>query len=235
MRIFSYSNSSENKKIHAYSVKDFSFPTYDAPLKILKLVQPTNTTESTTTFNNGCNSTTCLGNALASLQNVTPCGDREANHYYQTIASADVCADSPRHHTQFDAYANCSPSSDCVVSLQHNSQLDTHVACSTHPTCPQANHLIETLSDLSYSSKSCNNNEDCSDKFFNVFPYINKNQGVDLFLRAKQKRTDQGFTMITRNRLKNEPSLKSQMIILTTTRGHICELKTYRAALKIPD
>ena len=41
--------------------------------------------------------------------------------------------------------------------------------------------------------------------------------------------------MITRNRLKNEPSLKSQMIILTTTRGHICELKTYRGALKIPD
>ena len=67
MRIFSYSNSSENKKIHAYSVRDFSFPTYDAPLKILKLVQPTNTSESTTTFNNGCNSTTCLGNALASL------------------------------------------------------------------------------------------------------------------------------------------------------------------------
>ena len=39
--------------------------------------------------------------------------------------------------------------------------------------------------------------------------------------------------MITRSKLKNDPSFKSQMITFSTTRGNIREPKGYLTALKI--
>ena len=40
--------------------------------------------------------------------------------------------------------------------------------------------------------------------------------------------------MITRSKLKNDPSLKSQMVTFVATRSDISEPKTYCIALKIP-
>ena len=40
--------------------------------------------------------------------------------------------------------------------------------------------------------------------------------------------------MITRSKLKNDPSSKSQMITFAATRSDIGEPKTYHTALKIP-
>nr|CAN83340.1 hypothetical protein VITISV_021483 [Vitis vinifera] len=49
-----------------------------------------------------------------------------------------------------------------------------------------------------------------------------------------QHTDNKGTHMITKSKLKNDPSLKSQMVTFAAIRSDISELKTYRTTLKIP-
>ncbi|RVX14187.1 Retrovirus-related Pol polyprotein from transposon RE1 [Vitis vinifera] len=57
---------------------------------------------------------------------------------------------------------------------------------------------------------------------------------VDISLPQGQHTDNKGTHMITRSKLKNDPSLKSQMVTFAATRSDISEPKTYRTTLKIP-
>ena len=57
---------------------------------------------------------------------------------------------------------------------------------------------------------------------------------VDISPPQGQHTDNKGTHMITRSKLKNDPSLKSQMVTFAATRSDISEPKTYRTALKIP-
>ena len=63
---------------------------------------------------------------------------------------------------------------------------------------------------------------------------ISKQIVVDIFSPQGQRTGNKGTHMITRSKLKNDPSLKSQMVTFATIRSNISELKTYHTTLKIP-
>ncbi|RVW89807.1 Retrovirus-related Pol polyprotein from transposon RE1 [Vitis vinifera] len=65
-------------------------------------------------------------------------------------------------------------------------------------------------------------------------PDISKQIVVDISSPQGQHTDNKGTHMITRSKLKNDPSSKSQMITFAATRSDISEPKTYRTALKIP-
>ncbi|KAJ9676055.1 hypothetical protein PVL29_024850 [Vitis rotundifolia] len=65
-------------------------------------------------------------------------------------------------------------------------------------------------------------------------PDISKQIVVDISSPQGQHTDNKGTHMITRSKLKNDPSLKSQMVTFATTRSDISEPKIYRTTLKIP-
>ena len=65
-------------------------------------------------------------------------------------------------------------------------------------------------------------------------PDISKQIVVDISSPQDQHTDNKGTHMITRSKLKNDPSLKSQMVTFAAIRSDISETKTYRTALKIP-
>ena len=65
-------------------------------------------------------------------------------------------------------------------------------------------------------------------------PDISKQIVVDIFSPQVQYTDNKGTHMITRCKIKNDSSLKSQMVTFSATRGNITEPKTYRTTLKIP-
>ena len=65
-------------------------------------------------------------------------------------------------------------------------------------------------------------------------PDISKQTVVDIFSLQVQHTDIKGTHMITKSKLKNDLSLKSQMITFFATRSNISEPKTYHITLKIP-
>ncbi|RVX04589.1 Retrovirus-related Pol polyprotein from transposon RE1 [Vitis vinifera] len=65
-------------------------------------------------------------------------------------------------------------------------------------------------------------------------PDSSKQIVVDISPPQGQHTDNKGTHMITRSKLKNDPSLKSQMVTFAATRSDISEPKTYRTTLKIP-
>ena len=65
-------------------------------------------------------------------------------------------------------------------------------------------------------------------------PDISKQTVVDIFSLQVQHIDIKGTHMITRSKLKNDSSLKSQMVTFSATISNISEPKTYHATLKIP-
>ena len=65
-------------------------------------------------------------------------------------------------------------------------------------------------------------------------PGISKQIVVDISSPQDQHTDNKGTHMITRSKLKNDPSLKSQMVTFGATRSDISQPKTYCTTLKIP-
>ncbi|KAL6345130.1 hypothetical protein AAG906_013614 [Vitis piasezkii] len=65
-------------------------------------------------------------------------------------------------------------------------------------------------------------------------PDISKQTVIDISSSQDQHTDNKGTHLITRSKLKNDLSLKSQMVTFAATRSNISEPKTYRIALKIP-
>ncbi|RVX11229.1 putative mitochondrial protein [Vitis vinifera] len=65
-------------------------------------------------------------------------------------------------------------------------------------------------------------------------PDISKQTIIDISSSQDQHTDNKGTHMITRSKLKNDLSLKSQMVTFVATRSNSSEPKTYRTTLKIP-